>query len=58
MKYHKFRCSQHDTEFKSTSSTSFSIVLAAAFESDLPQDAYNKISASLRADPWEGGDDY
>jgi len=54
MKHHKFKCSLHPThelQYKSTSSVSFMTVLAAALESDLPKDAFDKITDNLRKNP-------
>jgi len=54
MKHHKFKCSlhpKHEIQYRSTSSVSFMTVLAAALESDLPKDAFDKITDNLRKDP-------
>jgi hypothetical protein len=48
MKYSSFRCSAHSTEFKNTSSTSFTAAITLALNSGLPEDVYLKIIAGIR----------
>jgi len=52
MKHHKFRCSEHDTSYRSTSSVSFSVALAEVLGSEgLPREVFNKIINKIQDEP-------